>query len=1032
MVRRPKDPQRRRRPRSGRSALGPLSAALLGLGALLPCGPTAGADEPLAQPAPAPEERRLPPPTVRRLTGPGGAPLPAPSPGPSARPPAPPPPPPPPAPAVRPPVPGPVPRPAPAPAAVPAPRPLPAPVPGRAPVPSPVPGPVAPPSPPVDPGTSSVREVAPPLPPGEQVPPSPYEPPAAPDPAPLPVPAPTRVPAPPAPVPAPVPGPVDAGPAAPPPLPVPEPLPPSPPLPRPGGGPADAVGEGGEEPGARRAPPRVVRISFQGNDLFAAESLKTLMGVKEGQLLSESALDRDMELLSRYFETARVVERPAPGGVELVFEVSENPLVVELRVYGAAEIDEGEVLKLLRTKVGYPLSRHTLAADAAEIVSAYRQKGYVFAQVPEPNVTPAPGGGRRVDFTIVEGPEVEVDRLVFRGAQSIARADLLEVMQTKERGFWDFLGGTPFREATLREDIVALTRLYQDEGFLDAEVAQGDVRFSDDKERAEITIVVDEHQPYRLGKVTVKLERPEEGHVGSCTPEDLAQLTEAQLTAWLGLKEGERWSGKQAQRGRERIREELFKRSYLDARVLEPELQGRERENVVDVTLLVRLGWKYRLRRIDFVGNEFTRDSFLRRELRVAPGGFVDRNELERGLARLRRTRYFSRVTLDVNDVPASEGGGAAEGAWKDARYEIVEDKTGKLGFSVGLSTSGGLFGTISFQKRNFDIARLPRSWTDFVSGRAFTGNGQTFDAVLSPGTETTSFLLGFTEPRFFGTDLSLGVRLYRRLEGRSEYDIDRLGYQVSLSYPVYRTWDDTTLASVGVRWRHESIDVEDLEADAVPGAFLFRGENELRGLRAFATFRAVDDVRRTRRSFEAGAGVELAGTWLGGDVHQIKVEASAAQTFTISEDDEGRLTKLSVKGNVGWARALEDTPEVPPFERFFAGGNDFRGFANRGVGPHIFGNPTGGEWLLKGSIDVERPLFGDTISLAAFLDIGTLGTSLDEPDAFRLRATIGPGILLRVPMLGDAPLAFYGGFVLFDEQGDERQFLSFSLARDF
>jgi outer membrane protein insertion porin family len=774
----------------------------------------------------------------------------------------------------------------------------------------------------------------------------------------------------------------------------------------------------------------VVRIEFVGNDLFSTASLKQLMGLKEGQRFDEAALDDDMALLARYFETTRVVRTDVPGGVVLTFEVRENPLVVDVVIRGAAELKEADIRKMLRTKAGYPLFPHLLAADAAEVAAAYRLKGYAFAQVPQPLVTTPPEGGRRVEFTIVEGPKVEVDRIVFLGATSIRRKDLLEVMQTKEREFWDFMSGKIYREDALREDIVALTRLYQDEGFLDAEVALGDQRFSDDKERVEITIVIQEHQPYRVGKVKVEIERPEEGREGSCTTEDCQFLTEERLAQWLGVAPGQRWSGKVATRGRERIREELYRRSYLSAIVREPELRGHEQDLVVDVTLKVTLGWKFRLRRIDFVGNEFTRDSFLRQEVCVAPGGYVDRNQLERGQARLRRTGYFARVGLEIEDVPSPEG--EHEGSWKDARYEIVEQKTGKLGFQVGLSTSGGLFGSVSFQKRNFDIARLPRSWHDLVSGRAFTGNGQTFDAVLSPGTETTSFLVGFTEPRFFGSDFSFSARIYDRIENRNEYLINRIGYQVGFGYPVIRRDDDTLLASVGVRWRQEWIEVYDLEADAVPGAWLFAGHNELRGIRAYATVRAQDDVRRPRREFTANAGVELTGAGLGGDISELRIDGEASQLWALPEDDEGRHQTITARARVGYARALDDTPEVPPFERWFLGGNDFRGFARRGMGPHIFTNPTGGEWMLMGTLEFSQPLFGDTISLVAFTDFGTLGTAIDEDDAWKWRWTVGPGLRIKVPALGPNPLAFDFGFVIFDEDEDERQLLSFSVARDF
>jgi outer membrane protein insertion porin family len=773
-----------------------------------------------------------------------------------------------------------------------------------------------------------------------------------------------------------------------------------------------------------------VRIVFEGNDLFATDSLKVLMRLKEGQPLDASALDQDVELLSRFFERIQVVQEAAPGGVILKFRVSENPLVVELRVFGAAEIPEAEIREMLHTKVGQPLFAYQLAADADDVEEAYRQRGFHFVHVPDAKIVTLPSGGRRVEFFVVEGPKVEVEKIVFRGNVNVEEKRLRETMRTKESGLLSFLSPEVYREALLREDLVALTRLYNDQGFLDAEVVLDDRRFSDDKERVTITIAIVEHQPYAVGNVTIEIVREPPGRHGSPPPGDVAYFTEARLREWLGLVPGRRYSGEAAKKGREKVREEYFRRSYLDAQVDALHLRGRERDLVVDVELKVKEGLKYRLRRLDFVGNEYTRDRVLRREARISPGGYVDRNELERGLARLRRTRFFSRVTMDVEDAVGPDGE-PLEG-WKDAQYEIVEDKTGKLTFQVGVSTSGGVFGAIQFQKRNFDIARPARSWDDLVSGRAFTGAGQTFDILIAPSTREVNFAVGFTEPHFFGSEWSFGTRVYKRYEFRESYIVDRLGYTVGFGYPVYRAFDDSALLTANLRWRHEEDEIRDLGSAAVPGAFLFEGEQELRSLRATAQFRTYDDIRNPILTTDSSLSAELGGTFLGGDIDFVKLEAEHTQTWVLHEDREGKKQKLTARGILGWARALEDTPEVPPYERYFAGGNDFRGFAFRGVGPHVGGNPTGGEWELIGSLEYEYPIISDTLAAVAFVDAGTLATALDEDDAFRWRLSTGFGFRLKVPGFGDRPLAFDFGFPILDEAVDERRVVSFSVGRDF
>jgi outer membrane protein insertion porin family len=97
-----------------------------------------------------------------------------------------------------------------------------------------------------------------------------------------------------------------------------------------------------------------------------------------------------------------------------------------------------------------------------------------------------------------------------------------------------------------------------------------------------------------------------------------------------------------------------------------------------------------------------------------------------------------------------------------------------------------------------------------------------------------------------------------------------------------------------------------------------------------------------------------------------------------------------------------------------------------------VNGNPTGGEWVLTGSLEYEMPLVKDVLGVVAFADGGTLGTALGEDDAWRLRLSVGGGIRLRIPFLGPQPMAIDFGFPLVWEDEDERQLVSFTVGKDF
>lgn len=822
-----------------------------------------------------------------------------------------------------------------------------------------------------------------------------------------------------------------------PPYPAPRPRPASP-VAQPRGVPAFPAPRPGDplpapQPGDERAP-RILRIEFVGNNLYDTASIKVKLLNKEGSRLQRSALDRDMETLYTFFGEVVVKQVPVQGGIILRFIVSENPIVVELTIRGTAELEEEQIRGVMRTKQRFPLSRYQLAADIEDILEMYRMQGFHFAHIPEPQITSVTGGGRRIVLTIVEGERVLVRKVQFRGNDHVPRKDLLEVMQTKPPDLLQGIFGSPqpYREHGLQEDLVAIAEYYRGKGYLDAEVVLEDRRFSDQKNEVELTIRVIEHQRYRVGRISFEIERLDAGDVAAPPLGDQQWFSKGRLEAWLGIRAGDPYDGEVIKEGLEKIKEEYYARSYLEVDIRGPTWRGYERENLVDLEFKVIEGPKLRLARVDFYGNEYTRDRILRREVKLSPGGPIDRTELDRGRARLRRTGWFDRVDLRIDDAIGPDG--QEMPGWKTATYQIVEGRTGQFNFGAGISTDGGVFGNASYTKRNFDITKWPRnlSFKELTSRRTFTGAGQIFNLNISPGTETTQFSVRFTEPRVFDTKLSFTVRLRKNLRFREDYEVDRTGYELSLGYPLIETVDDTASLTAQLGWTHEWWDIQEIEFGAVPGALLFDDERELRLL--FGQLASVhrDDIRNTRWQMRNTGRLELAGTFLGGELDFWKASFDHEQMWVIHEDSEGKKHRFVAKAGVSYAEALEDTSEVPPYLRFYRGGRNLRGFQFRGVGPHINGNPTGGEFALAGSGEYELPLIARTLSLVAFADWGIVSTNAATADLDKLRLTLGAGFRLVIPVFGNRPLAFDFGIPVLYEDEDQRSIFSFSLGRSF
>jgi outer membrane protein insertion porin family len=119
---------------------------------------------------------------------------------------------------------------------------------------------------------------------------------------------------------------------------------------------------------------------------------------------------------------------------------------------------------------------------------------------------------------------------------------------------------------------------------------------------------------------------------------------------------------------------------------------------------------------------------------------------------------------------------------------------------------------------------------------------------------------------------------------------------------------------------------------------------------------------------------------------------------------------------------------DAPFFERFYGGGiGSVRGFAFRGISPRSGpeDDRVGGNFSITGSMEVSYPIAGDTLRGVVFTDAGDV-----EPDfqIGTIRWSVGAGIRLVLPILGQVPIAIDFAVPISKNSQDDTQFISFSL----
>ncbi|MEZ6196489.1 MAG: BamA/TamA family outer membrane protein [Planctomycetota bacterium] len=766
---------------------------------------------------------------------------------------------------------------------------------------------------------------------------------------------------------------------------------------------------------------KIVReIEFIGAELASPDSVRAQIKTKIGQPLDSEVLNSDLKRLTeelRLFSTAstRLIPR-GDDGVKISFFVTENPRVEVVIFLGNEEYDRKTLLELIGTREGGLVDEITLQLDVTAIREKYLADGFHFVQVkyerPEDQFT-------TIVFRITEGPEVSIEDVSFRGNLTFDKGELLEAMPfTDEAGF---LFGHPYSEKDVIADLVTLQQFYKGRGFLDARVALEDRQFSADKEEAYLTIRIDEGEPYLIRSIRI---------------EGMQRFDEAETLAAFASQVGQRYEayGDLAQDIR-RLESSYYDESFINVDIKDVTpipFEGRE----MDVVLKVVEGNPVKVGRVEIRGNTETRDKVIRRLLEdLAPGSPLNLNTLQRAKRRLRSTQYFQPETLEVLrlDIRDREYEAyrdaflrvedTARDDVKDIIVELEEKETGSIRFAAGVNSNTGLVGAIVYRKENFDPFDFPTGFDDILD--AFTGGGQTLELAFYPGFIETQFQITYLHPFIFDSDYEFSFNGFRRIRFREGWDETRTGMILGLGKRFGR---NITLTA---RYRLENVEVDDIDSDVGQIVFDYEGARLISSLSLSATIADLDNFGSPTEGYRLYLTYEYAG--LGGDITFNRTRVDAEYYLTIAEDADGHRQVLWFDGTFAWVKEAGSSDDVPIYERYFAGGqSSLRGFAFRGVGPMTNNNPDGGKVLILGSLNYIVPLYEDTVAGVLFADAGTLATDFDSGDLGDFRLSIGFGIRLKVPFLGETPFAIDFGFPVLKQRDDETQIISFSLSRQF
>ena len=543
--------------------------------------------------------------------------------------------------------------------------------------------------------------------------------------------------------------------------------------------------------------------------------------------------------------------------------------------------------------------------------------------------------------------------------------------------------------------------------------------------------------------------------------------TDAQLQNKLGLRKGDIYNGvllkNRIQKDQDPDADDLanlYQNSgYLFSNInaVETGVNG----DTINFEVRISEGKLAHFNRVEVKGNDKTKDKVIYRELLTKPGQRYSKEAVVGSIRELGQLGFFDTQQLTPEFKNFDPIAGTV-----DLEYNVVEQGASQIELQGGFG-GGGFVGTLGLNFNNFSIQNL---FNKDAYDPLPMGDGQNFSVRAQASQFFQTYSISLTDPWFggkkpiqFSASLShtiqflfnnLAVSQSERVNRDSRFNITggSVGLAKRLSWP-----DRNFTLSHALSYQHFDL------VNFNTGLFTFGdGSSEnlayTIGLSRNNTFNSpIFPTGGSEWSVTAKATLPYSA-WNGvdyGDLTRARNIAEEAQdTETIAAIDQERFrfleyykvkfagkwytslgAKFVLQSNVelGWLGAYNQERGVPPFERFFLGGDGLGGFAldgreiirlrgypNQSVTPQDRGIATsetandGAPIYNKFSLELRYPITfspAATIYSLAFAEGGSSYDNFRDYNPFQLSRSAGAGIRIFMPAFGLLGLDFGYGF---------------------
>lgn len=734
------------------------------------------------------------------------------------------------------------------------------------------------------------------------------------------------------------------------------------------------------------------QIIIKGNERVDNEAIISYLPKSSG-VFSKEQIDESLKKLyeSDFFSEVKI---NSTDDAKIIIEVTENPLISEIKFVGNKKIEDEALQNEISLKKRGIFTKSKLQADIKRINEIYLKSGRFVTRI-EPKIIPKEQNRIELVFEISEGKKTKISNIYFIGNNNFSDKELIDEISTKETEWWKFLSSSDTYDSDRIEfDKEKLRRFYNSKGYADFSTISAIAQISPNKDRFLISFLLEEGIKYNVGTINIT--------------NNIKKFDATILNKEILIKEGKVYNSDLVDKTVDKMVVVMSEKSYAFAHI-EPVLKRNKELKTIDIEFVISETPPIYIDKITILGNVRTMDEVIRRELRFREGDAYNITKINRSKQRIQNLGFFDKVEFNTKRV----GTTGIDSDKIDLIIEIKEKKTGELNLGVGYSTFDRATANIGIKERNL------------------FGTGQELGINVQKSSLRFTSEINYTKPYFMGRSIDVGFDI-------SKYQLNKLStlvYDQSSDGIVVRgDYSITEFLKHQIRYSYSTQTVSNVSESASQNI------KNLQGSFTTSSFgqTLLYDKRDSRVDPKDGYYISLTQDYsglIGGNVKNMKYEGSAGYYMPVITEDY--ILKFLARG--GYIDGLGQ--DVRSNFGFFLGGNNFRGFQYAGLGPRTVGTGDiiGGNMYYVGTVEFRFPLglpkdlgingilFSDNGTVRGVDSINKNGVAINDTGS--LRSSYGLSIAWSSPM---GPIRLDFSRIAKKESFDRTQTFRFSFGTSF